>query len=45
MLSERGDNDPVWDLEGKVFRPGEYVTLRRPDHGELIFRIVNVEKD
>jgi hypothetical protein len=45
LLSEKGDNEPVWDLSGKTFRPGEYVTLRRPDHEELIFRIVNVEQD
>jgi hypothetical protein len=45
LLSERGDNEPVWDLIGRVFRPGEYVTLRRPDHEEFVFRIVNVEND
>ena len=45
LLSESGDNEPVWDLAGKVFRPGDYVTLRRPDHAELVFRIVNVETE
>ena len=45
LLSERGDNEPVWDLTGKTFRPGEYVTLRRPDQEEFIFRIVNVDTE
>ena len=45
LLSEGGDNAPVWNISGRTFRPGEYVTLRRPDHEELIFRIVNVEHD
>ncbi|MBV8578169.1 MAG: hypothetical protein JOZ58_24455 [Acetobacteraceae bacterium] len=45
LLSESGDNAPVWNISGRTFRPGEYVTLRRPDHEELIFRIVNVEHD
>ena len=35
----------LWDLEGRVFRPGEYVTLRRPGGDELIFRIVDVQPD
>jgi hypothetical protein len=40
-----GEDAPLWDLEGRVFRPGEYVTLRRPDGDELIFRIVDVRPD
>jgi len=37
-----GEDAPLWDFDGRVFRPGEYVTLRRPDGDELIFRIVDV---
>ncbi len=38
-----GDDAPLWALEGRVFRPGEYVTLSRPDATQLVFRVVNVE--
>ena len=40
-----GEDSPLWDFEGRVFRPGEYVTLRRPDGDELVFRIVDVRPD
>ncbi len=36
-------DEPLWDLHGGTFRPGEYLTLRRPDGSELSFRIVSVE--
>ncbi len=36
-------DDPVRELEGRVFRPGEYLMLRRPNGDELSFRIVSVE--
>ncbi|HJS83953.1 MAG TPA: hypothetical protein VJ779_00655 [Acetobacteraceae bacterium] len=39
----RGDDEPVWELQGRILRPGEYVTLVGPDNAELLFRIVNVE--
>ena len=35
----------LWNFEARMFRPGEYVTLRRPDGEELVFRIVDVEPD
>lgn len=38
-----GDDAPLWTLDGRVFRPGELVTLRGPDAAGLVFRIVNVE--
>ena len=34
------EDDPLWTLEGHVFRPGELVRLGRPDGEELLFRIV-----
>src|ERR1700733_5284141 len=37
-----GEDAPLWDFEWRVMRPGEYVTLRRPDGDELVFRIVDV---
>ena len=43
IRAARGDNEPVWDVTVKTLRPGEYITLRRPDGEELIFRIVGVE--
>ncbi len=45
LRSARSEDEPLWTLEGRVFRPGELVTLRRPDGEEHIFRIVNVETD
>lgn len=45
LLSEKGDNEPVWNLTANLFRPGEYVTLTRPDHAELTFRIVGIENE
>jgi len=39
------EDDPLWVFEGWVFRPGELVRLRRPDGTELLFRIVQVERD
>ena len=40
-----GEDAPLWDIESRVFRPGEYVTLRRPGGDELIFRIVDVRPE
>jgi hypothetical protein len=40
-----GEDSALWDFEGRVFRPGEYVTVRRAGGEELIFRIVEVEPD
>jgi hypothetical protein len=34
---------PLWNFEGNIFRPGEYVHLRRPTGEELVFRIVEVQ--
>ena len=45
LRSTRSEDEPLWALEGRVFRPGELVTLRRPDGEEHIFRVVNVEPD
>jgi hypothetical protein len=41
----RSEDAPLWLLEGHFFRPGELVSLRRPDGEELVFRIVGVEDD
>jgi hypothetical protein len=45
LRSALSEDAPLWALEGKVYRPGELVTLRRPDGQELVFRIVNVEAE
>jgi hypothetical protein len=45
LRSARSEDDPLWALEGRVFRPGELVTLRRPDGEEHVFRVVNVEPE
>jgi hypothetical protein len=45
LRSVRSEDEPLWTLEGRVFRPGELITLRRPDGEEHIFRVVNVETD
>lgn len=38
-----GDDSPVWELQGRPVRPGEYLTLVRPNDAESVFRVVNVE--
>ena len=38
-------DDPIWTLEGQIYRPGDYITIRRSDGEELVFRIVGVEQD
>jgi hypothetical protein len=38
-----GDNAPVWELQGRSLRPGDYLTLVRPNDAESVFRVVNVE--
>lgn len=45
LRSVRSQDEPLWALEGRVLRPGELVTLRRPDGEEHIFRVVNVETE
>ena len=40
-----GEDSALWDFEGRVFRPGEYVTVRRAGGEEFVFRIVEVEPD
>ena len=45
LRSARSEDDPLWALEGRVFRPGDLVTLRRPDGEELAFRVVNVDPE
>ncbi|MDQ2801744.1 MAG: hypothetical protein M3Y41_03290 [Pseudomonadota bacterium] len=37
------EDAPLWELQARVLRPGEYLTLLSPDQGETQFRIVNVE--
>ncbi len=44
LQGEQGMDEPVWTLEGRVYRPGDYLTIRRPDGEELVFRIVAVEQ-
>jgi hypothetical protein len=43
LRSTGGDDEPVWELHGRLLRPGEYITLVRPNDAESVFRIVNVE--
>jgi len=43
VRSERSTDEPLWQLDVRIVRPGDYVTLRRPDGGDAIFRIVSVE--
>ena len=45
LRSARHEEAPLWALETKVVRPGEYAWLRAPDGQELVFRIVNVEPE
>ena len=43
IRSLRGDNEPLWVMDHKLLRPGDYLTLRRPDGEQLVFRIVGVD--
>ncbi|MBS0560744.1 MAG: hypothetical protein JSR21_11885 [Proteobacteria bacterium] len=43
LRSTRGADEPLWELDLRIVRPGEYVSLRRPDGDDAIFRIVSVE--
>jgi hypothetical protein len=43
MRSTADPDEPLRDLQGRTFRPGEYLTLRRADGTQLSFRIVSVE--
>jgi hypothetical protein len=36
-------DEPLWELDVRTVRPGEYITLRRPDGADAVFRIVSVE--
>jgi hypothetical protein len=40
-----GEDAPLWSFDGRVIRPGEYVTLRGPRGEEMTYRIVAVEAD
>ena len=44
MRSMRGEDEPLWRVEARSLRPGEYVTLHRPDGDSLIYRVVGVEE-
>ncbi len=41
----QADDEPLWAVEGWLFRPGELVSLRQPDGTELLFRIVQAEAE
>jgi hypothetical protein len=43
LRNDRGPDEPLWELDVRVVRPGDYITLRRPEGGDAIFRIVSVE--
>ena len=45
LQSTRGDDDPLWRFDGNVIRPGELVSLGRPDGEVLLYRIVAVDGD
>ena len=38
-----GEEGPLWQLDARVLRPGEYLTLYPENHGDQSYRIVNVE--
>ncbi len=43
LRNERSPDEPLWELDVRVLRPGEYITLRRPDGADAVFRVVSVE--
>jgi hypothetical protein len=42
LRSDRGEDEPLWHVDAGRLRPGDHLTLRRPDGEELAFRVVNV---
>jgi hypothetical protein len=43
VRNDRGPDEPLWELGVRAVRPGDYITLHRPEGGDAIFRIVSVE--
>ncbi len=43
LRAESDPDEPLWQFTLRRLRPGEYLTLRRPNGEELVFRIVQVE--
>jgi len=43
LRSTRSADEPLWEFDLRILRPGEYVSLRRPDGEDAVFRIVSVE--
>ncbi len=43
LQSLDGDDEPLSNLVGDIYRPGEIVTLHHPDGTDMLFRIVAVE--
>jgi len=39
------EDGPLWFLEVRTMHPGDYLTLRRPDGEEFVFRVVGVTRD
>jgi len=44
LRSTRHEDEPFWRVEARSVRPGEYVTLTRPDGEMLTYRVVGVER-
>ena len=44
LQSTNSEDDPIWGFDGHLFRPGELVSLRRPDSEILLYRIVATER-
>ena len=43
LRMETAEDGPVWPLDVRLLRPGEYLTVHRPDGAALTFLVVNVE--
>ena len=44
LRSARDNDEPLWRVEARSIRPGEYVTLTRPNGDGLVYRVVGVEE-
>ena len=45
LQSTNSEDDPIWTFDGTLYRPGELVSLRRPDSELLLYRIVATESE
>jgi hypothetical protein len=44
LRGEDGEDSPLWTIKARIFRPGEYASVRTQHDAELTYRIVGVQQ-